>query len=147
MKKIVAILIACALVTPAVALAQLDERQPSVFNDYLNVRPPSSFLSIPGLSFTSSMGFSFVSGSGGSFGMGYYAGHFGYSLSSSLFLNADVAIGSLVTGANNYQKPEIFLPNIDLTYRPNSSFIMRLQFQQYRYPGYYGYYPGPFMRR
>lgn len=137
MKKLILILMASVLVVPAVVGAQLDPRQPSVFNDYLNVKPPSSFLSIPGLSFNSSMGFSFVSGSGGSFGMGYYAGHFGYRLSSSLSLNADVAIGSLMTNVNGYQKPEIFLPNIDLTYRPSSSFMLRLQFQQYRYPGYF----------
>ena len=137
MKKTILILVAFLLAVPTVVGAQLDPRQPSVFNDYLNVRPPSSFLSIPGLSFTSSMGFSFVSGNVGSVGMGYYAGHFGYSLSSSLTLNADVAIGSVMTGANGYQKPEIFLPNIDLTYRPNSTFMLRLQFQQYRYPGYF----------
>jgi hypothetical protein len=136
-KKVVLILMVSMLVVPAAVGAQLDPRQPSVFNDYLNVRPPSSFLSIPGLSFNSSMGFSFGSGSGGSFGIGYYAGHFGYSLTSSLSINADVAIGSIMTGANSYQKPEIFLPNFDLTYRPSSSFMLRLQFQQYRYPGYF----------
>jgi hypothetical protein len=147
MKKLVTIVMAFALIAPAAASGQVNTQQPSVFNDYLNVKAPSSFLSIPGLSFSSSVGFSFMSGSYGSFGMGYYNGHFAYTLGSNLFLNADVAVGSLMTGANNYQRPEIFLPNIDLTYRPSSSFMLRLQFQQYRYPGYFGYYPGYFLRR
>ena len=138
MKKIAFVVAAVLLAAPAVVSAQVETRQPSVFNDYLSVKAPSSFLSIPGLSFQSSMGFSYVSmGSGSSFGLGYYMGHFGYRLSSSLTLHADVGVGSLVTDENGYRRPELFLPNFDLTYRPSDSFVLKLQFQQYRYPGYY----------
>jgi hypothetical protein len=138
MKKGMFVVVAMLLVAPAVVSAQVETRQPSVFNDYLNLKAPSSFLSIPGLSFQSSMGFSYVSGWGGnSFGLGYYMGHFGYRLSPSLTLHADVGVGSIMTDENGYRRPELFLPNFDLTYRPSDSFIFRLQFQQYRYPGYY----------
>jgi hypothetical protein len=130
--------LAALLAAPVGVRAQVDTRQPSVFNDYLNVKAPSSFLSIPGLSFQSSMGFSYVSAGGaGSFGMGYYMGHFGYRLGSSLTLHADVGVGSIMTDENGYRRPELFLPNLDLTYHPSNSFIFRLQFQQYRYPGYF----------
>jgi hypothetical protein len=112
--------------------------RPSVFNDYLNVKSPGSFLHVPGLSFSSSAGFSFFSGGGSeSFGMGYYMGHFGLNLSSSISLHWDVGVGSVMRSTNEYNQPELFVPNLDLTYRPSDSFILRLEFHQYRYPGYY----------
>lgn len=138
MRRIMMLVTAAAIVAAGAGVsAQVETRPPSVFNDYLNVQAPSSFLTIPGLSFQSSMGFSYVSlGSGSSYGLGYYMGHFGYRLSSSLTLHADVGVGSVMTDANGYQRPEIFLPNFDLTYHPSSSFVLRLQYQQGRYPGY-----------
>jgi hypothetical protein len=112
--------------------------RPSVFNDYLNPQSGASFLRVPGLSFSSSMGFSYFSGGGlESFGMGYYMGHFGLKLSSSLSLNWDVGVGSMMRSTTQYDQPAFFLPNVDLTYRPSDSFMMRFEFHQYRYPGYY----------
>lgn len=107
----------------------------SVFEDYLNVQEPTGFLRIPGLEFSSSVGFSYFSSSDfGSGGMGYYLGHFNLSLSSSLTLHADVGMSSMVTGQYADQSPQLFLPNIDLTYRPSDSFMMKIQFSQYRRP-------------
>jgi hypothetical protein len=112
---------------------------PSVFNDYLNVQSPGSLFHVPGLSFSSSAGFSFFSGGGSdSFGMGYYMGHFGLSLSNSVSLHWEVGVGSVVNSASEYNQPQFFVPNLDLTYRPSESFMLRLEFHQCRYPGYYG---------
>ena len=113
-----------------------DTQQPaSVFDDYLNVKEPAGFLRIPGLEFSSSMGFSYFSSNDiGSGGMGYYLGHFDLSLSSSLTLHADVGVSSMVTGPYADQSPQLYVPNIDLTYRPSDSFMMRIQFNQYRTP-------------
>jgi|GEM_PF-1478953 len=113
--------------------------RPSVFNDYLNPQSGTSFLHVPGLTFSSSAGFSFFSGGGGmeSFGMGYYMGHFGLNLSSSVSLHWDVGVGSVMRSANADNQPEFFIPNVDLTYKPSDSFMMRLEFHQYRYPGLY----------
>lgn len=112
--------------------------RPSVFSDRLNAGSAGSFLRVPGLSFTSSAGFSFFSsGDAGSFGMGYYMGHFGLKLSRSLSLNWDVGIGSVMKGTQDYNQPEFFLPNVDLTYRPSDKFMLRLEYHQYSMPGYY----------
>lgn len=111
--------------------------RPSVFSDYLNPQSAASFLHVPGLSFSTSAGFSYFSGGGAeSFGMGYYMGHFGLKLSSSVSLNWDVGVGSVMRSASEYNQPQFFLPNVDLTYRPSDSFMLRLEYHQYRYPGY-----------
>ncbi len=129
------------LITAAVLFAgtglSAQDTQPveSVFADYLNVQEPAGFLRIPGLEFSSSMGFSYFSSSDfGSGGMGYYLGHFDLSLSSSLTLHADVGMSSMVTGQFAGQSPQFFVPNVDLTYRPSDSFMMKIQFNQYRRP-------------
>jgi len=112
--------------------------RPSVFSDYLNPPRGGSFLHVPGLSFSTSAGFSYFSGGGmESFGMGYYMGHFGLKLSSSISLNWDVGIGSVMKSASDYNQPQFFIPNIDLTFKPSDGFMMRLEFHQYRYPGHY----------
>ncbi|MCX5753949.1 MAG: hypothetical protein NTW97_09975 [Candidatus Krumholzibacteria bacterium] len=112
--------------------------RPSVFSDYLNPQTGTSFLRVPGLSFSTSAGFSYFSvGGAESYGMGYYMGHFGLKLSSSVSLNWDVGVGSVIRSTNEYNQPQIFLPNVDLTYRPNESFVLKLEYRQYRYPGYY----------
>jgi hypothetical protein len=111
--------------------------RPSVFSDYLNPRTGGSFLRVPGLSFSTSAGFSYFSvGGGESFGMGYYMGHFGLKLSGNVSLNWDVGVGSVMKSASEYNQPQFFLPNVDLTYRPSDSFMLRLEYHQYRYPGY-----------
>jgi hypothetical protein len=112
--------------------------RPSVFSDYLNPQTGASFLRVPGLSFSTSAGFSYFSAGGAeSFGMGYYMGHFGLKLSSSVSLNWDVGVGSIIRSTSEYNQPEFFLPNVDLTYRPSESFMLKLEYHQYRYPGYY----------
>lgn len=128
--------ITCLIVLLTVAVsAQETKSNESVFTDYLNVREPAGFLRIPGLEFSSSMGFSYFSSNDfGSGGMGYYLGHFNLALSSSLILHADIGVSSMVTGPEAYQSPQLFVPNIDLTYRPSDSFMMKLQFNQYRQP-------------
>ncbi|MDD4856921.1 MAG: hypothetical protein PHD74_02310 [Candidatus Krumholzibacteria bacterium] len=123
----------------ATAQTETSTSMPSVFNDYLNVHSGGSLFHVPGLSFYSSAGFSFFSGPGSeSFGMGYYMGHFGLSLSNSVSLHWDVGVGSVMNGATEYNQPAFFIPNLDLTYRPSESLMLRLEFHQYRYPGYYG---------
>jgi hypothetical protein len=139
MKKVFVLSVILAFGSVA-SFAQTDVAQtrPSVFSDYLNPRTGSSFLHVPGLSFSTSAGFSYFSGGNGySFGMGYYMGHFGLSLSNSVSLNWDVGVGSVMRSASEYNQPQFFLPNVDLTYRPNESFMLRLEYHQYRYPGYY----------
>jgi hypothetical protein len=111
--------------------------RPSVFSDYLNPQTGASFLRVPGLSFSTSAGFSYFSvGGAESFGMGYYMGHFGLKLSSSVSLNWDVGVGSVIRSTSEYNQPQIFLPNVDLTYRPSENFMLKLEYHQYRYPGY-----------
>ena len=134
--KSLTILLTCTLLLAGSGLSAQDGAPTgSVFEDYLNVREPAGFLRIPGLEFSSSMGFSYFSSSEfGSGGMGYYLGHFDLSLSSSLTLHADVGMSSMVTGPDADQSPQLFLPNIDLTFRPSDSFMMKLQFSQYRRP-------------
>jgi hypothetical protein len=122
----------------ASAQAESEPARPSVFSDYLNPQAAGSFLRVPGLSFSTSAGFSYFSGSGmESFGMGYYLGHFGLKLASSLSLNWDIGIGSIMRSTSEYNQPQFFLPNVDLTYRPSDSFMLRLEYHQYRFPGYY----------
>ncbi len=137
-----AVLIVSLLVlAPALCLAQDPSlERPSVFNDFLNPASQGSLLGIPGLSFHSSAGFSYYSGGRefGSFGMGYYMGHFGLQLASSLTLSWDIGVGTVMKDANEYSQPRFFIPNVDLTYRPSESFTLRLQFQQLG-PGYYQY--------
>jgi hypothetical protein len=130
---------AAVLLLAAAAIGQTDDAvvRPSVFSDYLRAQSPGSFLRIPGLSFSSSMGFTFFSGGDmGSAGMGYYLGHFGLRLSESITLRWDVGVGSLMKSAEEYRQPEFFIPNVDLTYRPSDKFMLRLQYQQSRWPGY-----------
>jgi len=120
------------------ALAQTESApaRPSVFSDYLNPQSGASFLHVPGLSFSSSAGFSYYSGGGGeSFGMGYYMGHFGLKLSSSISLNWDVGVGSVMHGASDYNQPQFFIPNMDLTYRPSENFLLRIEYHQSPYSG------------
>jgi len=62
--------------------------------------------------------------------MGYYMGHFSYRLGSSLTLNWDVGVGTTLTGPDGMNDYQVFLPNLDLTYRPSDRFMVRLQFQQ-----------------
>lgn len=106
-----------------------------MFSDYLNTPASSGFLHVPGLSFQSSVGFSYYSsGAYGSQGMGYYMGHFRYRLGSDWTLNWDVGIGTSMSGTGYGENPQLFIPNLDLTYRPNDRFMFRLQYNQYRYP-------------
>jgi len=135
MKTAMMIPVCVFLLCAAACSAQEAQSTESVFSDYLNVREPAGFLHIPGLDFSSSMGFSYFSSNDyGSGGVGYYLGHFDLKLSSSLTLHADVGVSSMVTGPNADQQPQLFVPNIDLTYRPSDSFMMRFQFSQYRAP-------------
>ena len=113
----------------------------SVFGDYLNVGSTVGFLYVPGLDFNSSMGFSYMSSDGyGSAGMGYYMGHFSFKLRPSLTLRWDVGIRSMLAGQEVDQKPQLFLPNIDLTYRPSDKMFFRIQYNQYQYPTSYRYF-------
>jgi hypothetical protein len=121
----------------SIAQTGSEPARPSVFSDYLNPQTGASFLRVPGLSFSTSAGFSYFSvGGAESFGMGYYMGHFGLKLSSSVSLNWDVGVGSVIRSAAEYNQPQFFLPNVDLTYRPSESFMLKLEYHQYRYPGY-----------
>jgi hypothetical protein len=135
MRKIVLLMIALLAFGAPVAAQDRAAAERSVFDDYLNPTvSQGGFLTIPGLSFRSSLGFSYLSsGSWGSTGMGYYMGHFSYRLGTSLTLNWDVGVGSTFTGPDGMNDYHVFLPNIDLTYRPSDSFMMRLQFQQGRF--------------
>ena len=113
--------------------------RPSVFSDYLNPQTGASFLHVPGLSFSTSAGFSYFSSGGAeSFGMGYYMGHFGLKLSSSVSLNWDVGVGSLIRSTSDYSQPQVFIPNMDFTYRPSDSFMLKIEYHQSPYSGYHG---------
>ena len=113
----------------------------SVFSDYLNVGSTGGFLYVPGLDFNSSMGFSYMSSDGyGSAGMGYYMGHFSLELRPSLTLRWDVGIRSMLAGQDVDQKPQLFFPNIDLTYRPSDKLFFRIQYNRYQYPTSYRYW-------
>ncbi|MBN2184134.1 MAG: hypothetical protein JW746_02285 [Candidatus Krumholzibacteriota bacterium] len=107
----------------------------SVFNDYLNPSPSSSFMSLPGLTFNSSVGFSYSSyGDYGSQGFGYYLGHFRYSLGPKWSLNWDVGVRSVMAGENFQEDPSLFIPNFDLTYRSGRKFMVSFQYRQLQYP-------------
>ncbi len=107
----------------------------SVFDDYLNPYPSSSFISIPGLSFSSSAGFSYSSyGSYGSQGFGYYMGHFRYRIGAGWSLNWDVGVRSAMSGVGAGQSPDLFIPNLNLTYRSGKRFMISFQYRQYQYP-------------
>jgi hypothetical protein len=137
MRTHVFIIVLSFILIPTLLCAQTDGARPSVFSDYLNQRAGVGFLHIPGLEFHSSMGFTYFSSKEfGSTGMGYYMGHFGLRLSSSLTLRWDIGIRSSLSGPDD-QQPELFIPNIDLTYRPNNKFLLRFQYQRYTYPPYY----------
>ena len=113
----------------------------NVFSDYLNVGSSVGFLHVPGFDFNSSMGFSYMSSDGyGSAGMGYYMGHFSFRLRPSLTLRWDVGVRSMLAGQDIDQKPQLFLPNIDLTYRPSDKMFFRIQYYQYQYPTSYRYF-------
>ncbi len=137
MRTYVFIIVLSFILIPSLLCAQTDGDRPSVFSDYLNQRAGVGFLHIPGLEFHSSMGFTYFSSKEfGSAGMGYYMGHFGLRLSSSLTLRWDIGIRSSLSGPVD-QQPELFIPNIDLTYRPNNKFLLRFQYQRFTYPLYY----------
>jgi len=140
MMKRMAFLAMIVLFGSGAASAQADQSpaRPSVFSDYLNPQAAGSFLHVPGLSFSTSAGFSYFSGSGmESFGMGYYMGHFGLKLASSLSLNWDIGVGSIMKSTSEYNQPQFFVPNVDLTFRPSDNFMLRLEYHQYRFPGHY----------
>jgi hypothetical protein len=140
MKAAVVFMLFSLTIAPAAVSGQTASSQQSVFDSYLNPERDASLLYIPGLEFHSSVGFAYsTSNSLGSAGMGYYLGHFRWKLTGSLSLNWDVGIRSVMTGGDPYSQPELFLPNVDLTYRPNSNVMVRLQFQQYG--------PGPYLMR
>ena len=113
----------------------------NVFSDYLNVGSSVGFLHVPGFDFNSSMGFSYMSSDGYvSAGMGYYMGHFSFRLRPSLTLRWDVGVRSMLAGQDIDQKPQLFLPNIDLTYRPSDKLFFKIQYSQYHYPTSYRYW-------
>ncbi len=142
MKRMI-ILGVALLAVPALLLAQdgMAPQRPSVFDDFLDMQSPGRMLGIPGLTFQSSAGFTYFSGGGSydSFGMGYYMGHFGLQLAKNLTLRWDVGVGSVLRDSGDTRQPQVFLPNVDLTYRPSSNFMIKLQYQQSRWPGYYGF--------
>ncbi|MCD6379749.1 hypothetical protein J7M07_04815 [bacterium] len=120
--------------------AQNRDLEESVFSDYLNNSVAEGFIRIPGLEFRSSMGVSFASNGDQSQSMGYYMGHFDYGLGQSWNLNLDVGVRSVMGQQIQNSSPEVFIPNIDLTYHPlESNFMVRLQFRQYNSPFGYRY--------
>lgn len=129
----IAFLILIMLFTPV--YGQESRLKDSVFSDYLNNSAGEGLISIPGLSFSSSMGVSFSSNGYQSAGMGYYMGHFNYEFSSSWNLHMDVGVGSVFSRDMNGSSPQFYIPNIDLTYRPDDrNFMLKFQFRQYRDP-------------
>ncbi|MDZ7859685.1 MAG: hypothetical protein U5O15_03295 [Candidatus Krumholzibacteriota bacterium] len=113
--------------------AQNRDIQPSIFSDYLNNAVTDGSICIPGLDFKSSMGVSFASNGNQSQSLGYYMGHFNYGFGQSWDLNLDVGVRSVFGQQTQGASPEVFVPNIDLTYNPpDSNFMLRLQFRQYR---------------
>lgn len=137
MRLPVIFIIVIVTLVPAVAVGQEKVEEQSVFDNYLNPQQVPSFLHIPGLEFHSSVGFSYSSSDYGSYGMGYYLGHFDLQLSKSITLRWDVGIRSMMTGNDEYAKPEFYIPNIDLTYRPNDKFLLKFQYNQSRYSPYW----------
>lgn len=142
MKKKIILLILCLSVLPGLSYAQGAYEEESVFSDYLNPVSQPSFLRVPGLGFSSSIGFSYSSyGNYGSDGFGFYMGHFNYSLGSKVTLAWDVGIRSSMTGPDAGGDPQFFLPNLDLTYKPNDRMMLKFQVRQY------GYMQSPWLMR
>jgi hypothetical protein len=104
----------------------------SVFEDYLNpADSDTGFLRIPGLKFHSSVGFSYsTSQYYGDMGMGYYMGHFTYQLHRTVTLNWDVGVGSYMMGGSGTNEYQVFIPNLDVTWRPSDNLMVRLQYMQ-----------------
>jgi hypothetical protein len=131
-------LIALALF-PCLAAAQQTTNtaaeEQSVFEDYLNpVDSETGFLRIPGLNFHSSVGFSYASSKGfGDVGMGYYMGHFSYKLGSTVTLNWNVGVGSYMMGGDGMNSYQVFIPNLNMTWRPSDNFMVSLQYMQGSY--------------
>ncbi len=105
-------------------------KETSVFSDYLGERASNNFLKLSGLEFNSSAGYSYFSSNSGSFGMSYYMGHFKLDLARNLTLRWDVGVGMTMLDSSEYRHPEVFVPNVDLTYRAGENFVLRLQYQQ-----------------
>jgi len=137
MRKIIVSILVLLIISSA-AYAQESRLKESVFSDYLNNTASGDFISIPGLNFSSSMGVSFASTGNQSVGMGYYMGHFNYEFNSSWNLRVDVGVSSVMMSQGqgmNGQSPQLYLPNVDLTYKPeDSNFMLKFQFRQYRHP-------------
>jgi hypothetical protein len=132
-----AVIIVLSAVT---AMGQGAVEATSVFTDYLNVQPPGGFLNIPGLDFNTSMGFSYLSSSEfGSVGTGYYMGHFSLRLSRTMMVRWDVGVLSDIAGDYSDQQPRLFIPNVDLTYRPTDKMTFRIQYRQYDRSPYHLY--------
>ena len=133
------LLFAAVLLLAATAPAQDRSLRRSVFADRLaSAAAPQSLFTVPGLSFSQSVGFSYFSGDGwGSEGTGWYMGHFDWRLRDDLILRWDVGVSSVMTGPLDGQRPELVLPNVDLTYRPSDRVTMRLQFRRYHSRGSY----------
>jgi hypothetical protein len=124
--------IAIALLLASPGAGQHAVGTTSIFADYLNVQPPEGFLHIQGLDFNASMGFSYLSSSQfGSVGTGYYMGHFSLRLSPTMTVRWDVGLLSDIAGDYGDQQPRLFLPNVDLTYRPTDRMTFRIQYRQY----------------
>ena len=138
-KYLISIMILVIISSPAIAReSRLKE---SVFSDYLNSSAAGDFINIQGLDFSSSMGVSFSSMGDQSAGMGYYMGHFNYEFSPSWNLRVDVGVSSMLTQGDGANSPQLYIPNIDLTYKPeDSDFMLRFQFRQYRQPLLYRRY-------
>jgi len=127
-------LIIVLAVVPATIQGRQSGVRNSVFSDYLNTNAGGGFINIPGLQFKSSMGVSYFSSGGYSSSMGYYMGHFTYEFGSSWDLNVDVGVSSRLDQKIGTSSPQLFVPNIDLTYKPNEKFMLRLHFSRYNYP-------------
>ncbi len=123
---------AAAMVFAVPAAGQDASVEHNVFQDYLNPSPESGgVLRLPGLDFKSSIGFSYLSGGDDrSVGMGYYMGHFSYSLGGSLKLDWDIGVGSYLHGQPGSGQYDFFIPNVDLTYRPSDRLMLKLQYRQ-----------------
>lgn len=134
MRYIASILVILLAICFSSAHAQDKGMNNSVFSDYLNGSANGGFISIPGLQFKSSMGFSYYSSGGNSMSMGYYMGHFNYEFGEAWNLNVGVGVRSQLDTQVAGNSPELFIPNIDLTYRPSKKFMLHFHFRQYNYP-------------
>ena len=131
MTVLTALLLACCA---APLWAEEPQEVTSVFSDYLNVPSGGGIIRIPGLDFSSSMGFSYMSSDRwGDEGMGYYMGHFSLRLRPSITLRWDLGVGSMLAGSNIDSRPQLVLPNIDLTYRPSERLFLKIQYSQSPY--------------